>query len=327
MFMTESRNTTTDSSKKVDTTYVYRHLDALIERARQMGPIRVAIAYPCDTTTIEAASQALQAGLIIPILVGPLARIQKVAEAAKIDLNGMEIVDTLDDSRLAADTSAALCRDHKAQALMKGSLHSDELLGAAVSREAGLRGNRRASHCFVIDVPSLERPLMLTDCVVNIAPGLMEKRDITQSAIDMAHALGIAKPNVAILSAVETINPAMQSTLDAAVLCKMADRGQITGGILDGPLAFDNAISSESAHKKGIVSPVAGQPDILIMPNLEAGNMLYKQLVYISHAECAGLVLGMRVPIILTSRSDSVMSRIASCALAVLKSRQLIDTK
>jgi len=325
--MTDSRNTTAISPTQGDATYVYRHLDALIERAQQVGPIRVAIAYPCDVSSIEAATRAQQAGLIVPILVGPTARIQQVAEAAKIDLRDIEIVDTIDDPRVAADTSAALCRDQKAQALMKGSLHSDELLGAAVSREAGLRGARRASHFFVIDVPSLERPLMLSDCVVNIAPGLMEKRDIIQTAIDMAHALGVKRPKVAILSAVETINPAMQSTLDAAVLCKMADRGQITGGILDGPLAFDNAISSESARNKGIVSPVAGQPDILIMPNLEAGNIVYKELVYISHAECAGLVLGMRVPIILTSRSDSVMSRIASCALAVLKSHQTLNSK
>ena len=321
--MTDSRNTTAASPKKNDATYVYRHLDALVERARQVGPIRVAIAYPCHTTSIEAASLAQQAGLIVPILVGPTGLIQLAAQAAKIDLKSMEIVDTVDDPRVAADISAAMCRDQKAQALMKGSLHSDELLGAAVSRDAGLRGSRRASHFFVIDVPDLERPLMLSDCVVNIAPGLMEKRDIIQTAIDMAHALGIDKPKVAILSAVETVNPAMQSTLDAAVLCKMADRGQITGGILDGPLAFDNAISSESARKKGIVSPVAGQADIMIMPNLEAGNMVYKQLVYISHAECAGLVLGMRVPIILTSRSDSVTSRIASCALAVLKNQHL----
>jgi len=319
--MADSQPTPTASPEQGEAPYVYRHLDALIERARQVGPIRVAIAYPCDVASIEAATQARQAGLIVPILVGPTARIQQVAESAKIALHGIEIVDTVDDPRTAADISAALCRDQKAEALMKGSLHSDELLGAAVSREAGLRGSRRASHFFVIDVPTLDRPLMLSDCVVNITPGLMEKRDIIQTAIDMAHALGIAIPKVAILSAVETINPAMQSTLDAAVLCKMADRGQITGGILDGPLAFDNAISSESARNKGIVSAVAGQPDILIMPNLEAGNMVYKELVYIAHAECAGLVLGMRVPIILTSRSDSVMSRIASCALAVLKNR------
>lgn len=319
--MADSQSTSTASPEQGEVSYVYRHLDALIERARQVGPIRVAIAYPCDVASIEAASRAHQAGLIVPILVGPTAHIQQAAESAKIVLHGMEIVDTVDNPRVAADTSAALCRDQKAEALMKGSLHSDELLGAAVSREAGLRGSRRASHFFVIDVPTLDRPLMLSDCVVNITPGLMEKRDIVQSAIDMAHALGIAIPKVAILSAVETVNPAMQSTLDAAVLCKMADRGQITGGILDGPLAFDNAISSESARNKGIVSAVAGQPDILIMPNLEAGNMVYKELIYIAHAECAGLVLGMRVPIILTSRSDSVMSRIASCALAVLKSR------
>jgi phosphate acetyltransferase len=201
---------------------------------------------------------------------------------------------------------------------MKGSLHTDDLLGAAVSRDAGLRGGSRASHAFVMDVPGVDRPLLLADCVVNIEPGLMEKRDIVQNAIHLAHAIGIARPCVAILSAVENINPAIASTLDAAALCKMADRGQITGAILDGPLAYDNAVSAESARNKSIVSKVAGRPDILLLPNLEAGNMVYKQLVYMAGAECAGLVLGMRVPIILTSRSDSITARITSCALAVL---------
>ena len=201
---------------------------------------------------------------------------------------------------------------------MKGSLHSDELLGAAVSKDAALRGTRRASHVFVIDVPGVDRPLLFTDCVVNIAPDLMAKRDIVQNAVELAHALGIAAPKVAILSAVETVNPAIPGTLDAAALSKMADRGQISGAVVDGPLAFDNAISAESARNKGIVSPVAGRPDVLLAPNLEAGNMIYKQLVYMAGAEVAGMVLGMKVPIILTSRSDSVPSRVASCALAVL---------
>lgn len=326
-----SANSTMSTSSPVTgenkTAHTYRHVDALISRAKQLGPIRVAIAYPCDVASIQAAMMAHQQGLIVPILVGPIALIQQAADAAQYALHGIEIIDTVDEPRLAADVSAALCRDKKAEALMKGCLHSDELLGAAVARDAGLRGSRRASHVFMMDVPTLDRPLILSDCVVNITPDLMEKRDITQTAIDLAHALGIEKPKVAILSAVETVNPAMQSTIDAAALCKMADRGQIKGGILDGPLAFDNAISSESARIKGIVSPVAGQPDILIFPNLEAANMVYKELMYISHAEGAGLVLGMRVPIILTSRADSVITRIASCALAVLKSRQTIATK
>lgn len=297
----------------------YPHLDALIASAKQRGPIRVAVAYPCDAASLQAVTSAQQAGLIEPVLVGPATKIHHTAQAAQVNISGLEIIDTPGHPRTAADISAALCRDKKAHALMKGSLHSDELLGAAVSKEAGLRTSRRASHVFLMDVPGVDRPLLLTDCAVNITPGLIEKRDITQTAIELAHAVGIAQPKVAFLAAVETVNPAMQSTLDAAALCKMADRGQITGAIVDGPLAFDNAISSESARKKGIVSEVAGHPDILVFPNLEAGNMVYKELVYIAHAECAGLVLGMSVPIILTSRADSVMTRIASCALAVLK--------
>ena len=204
---------------------------------------------------------------------------------------------------------------------MKGSLHSDDLLAAAVARDAGLRTDRRASHVFVMDVPAYNRPLLMTDCVVNIFPTLLDKRDIAQNAVNLAHSIGIAQSRVAILSAVETVNPAIPGTVDAAALCKMADRGQITGGIFDGPLAYDNAISLTSATNKGIVSEVAGNPDVLLVPSLEAGNMIYKQLVYMANAECAGLVLGMRVPIVLTSRSDSIASRIASCALAVLASK------
>ena len=248
----------------------------------------------------------------------PTARIQAAANEGGLDLSGLEMVDTADNPRAAAAHAASLCREGSAAALMKGSLHTDELLGAAVSRDAGLRGGSRASHAFVLDVPGVDRPLVLTDCVVNIEPGLMEKRDIVQNAINFAHAIGIKLPRVAILSAVENINPAIASTLDAAALCKMADRGQITGAILDGPLAFDNAVSAASAKNKGIVSEVAGRPDIWLLPNLESGNMVYKQLVYMAGAECAGLVLGMKVPIILTSRSDSITARITSCALAVL---------
>ncbi|EZP51467.1 bifunctional enoyl-CoA hydratase/phosphate acetyltransferase [Delftia sp. RIT313] len=294
------------------------HLQHLLDQAKAQGPIPVAVAYPCDAGSLQAAMQAAQAGLITPLLVGPEARIRAAAQAAGLDLAGASIHSTADDPRAAAAQAAALCGSGQARALMKGSLHSDELLGAAVAREAGLRGSRRASHVFVMDLPGFERPLLMTDCVVNIFPTLMDKRDIAQNAIDLARAIGIARPRVAVLSAVETVNPAIPGTIDAAALCKMADRGQISGAILDGPLAYDNAISLRSAHHKGIVSDVAGQPDVLLVPSLEAGNMIYKQLVYMADAECAGLVLGMRVPIVLTSRSDSVASRIASCALSVL---------
>ncbi len=296
------------------------HLHALVETARARGPIPIAMAYPCDRSSLDSASEAARAGLVLPLLVGPRARIEAVAAEADVDLRGFALHDTADDPGAAAARAAALCRDGQAAALMKGSLHSDELLAAAVAREAGLRTTRRASHVFVLDVPGVARPLMITDCVVNIAPTLTDKRDIAQNAIALAQALGIATPHVAILSAVETVNPAIPGTIDAAALCKMADRGQIRGGVFDGPLAFDNAISAQSARNKGIVSPVAGRPDVLLVPSLEAGNMVYKQLVYMAGAECAGLVLGMRVPIVLTSRSDSVASRIASCALAVLMS-------
>ncbi len=298
----------------------YPHLHVLVDAARACGPIRVAVAYPCDPSSLKAAVEAGRAGLVIPVLVGPRARIEAIAVGAGIDLAGLAVHDTVDDPRVAAAKAAALCGEGQAAALMKGSLHSDELLAAAMAREAGLRTGRRASHVFVMDVPGFDRPLMLTDCVVNIAPTLVDKRDIAQNAIDLAQAMGIAMPRVAILSAVETVNPAIPGTLDAAALCKMADRGQIRGGLFDGPLAFDNAISAQSARNKGIVSAVAGRPDVLLVPGLEAGNMAYKLLVYMAGAECAGLVLGMRVPIVLTSRSDSVASRIASCALAVLMS-------
>lgn len=303
-------------------TPAHPHLKSLVDAAKASGPLRVAIAFPCDAASLGAAIEAARVGLITPLLVGPRARMQAAASQGGLDLTGLEIVDTTDDPRVAAARAASLCRDGAAAALMKGSLHTDELLGAAVSREAGLRGGSRASHAFVLDVPGIARPLVLTDCVVNIEPGLMEKRDIAQNAIHFAHAIGIENPHLAILSAVENINPAITSTLDAAALCKMADRGQITGAVLDGPLAYDNAISSVSAINKGIVSAVAGRPDILLLPNLEAGNMIYKQLVYMAGAECAGLVLGMKVPVILTSRSDSITARITSCALAVLVARR-----
>lgn len=294
------------------------HLDRLLEQARAKGPIPVAVAYPCDAGSLQAALQAADAGLIKPLLVGPRERIEAAATQAALDVGNAEIHATADDPRAAATLAATLCREGMAKALMKGSLHSDELLGAAVAKEAGLRGNRRASHVFVMDLPGMERPLLMTDCVVNIFPDLMAKRDIAQNAIELAKAIGISTPRVAVLSAVETVNPAIPGTIDAAALAKMADRGQITGGIVDGPLAYDNAISLRSAQNKGITSEVAGHPDVLLVPSLEAGNMIYKQLVYMADAECAGLVLGMRVPIVLTSRSDSVPARIASCAMAVL---------
>jgi phosphate acetyltransferase len=299
-------------------TPAYPHLNALVDAAKARGPLRVAIAYPCDAASLSAAIEAARMGLIVAILVGPRVRMEEAAQQGGLDLSGCEVVATNDDPKAAAAQAAALCRAGTAAALMKGSLHTDELLAAAVSRDAGLRGSSRASHAFVLDVPGVDRPLVLTDCVVNIEPGLMEKRDIAQNAIHFAQAIGIEKPRMAILSAVENINPAIASTLDAAALCKMADRGQITGAVLDGPLAYDNAVSTASATNKGIVSDVAGRPDILLLPNLEAGNMIYKQLVYMAGAECAGLVLGMKVPIILTSRSDSITARITSCALAVL---------
>lgn len=294
------------------------HLKALVVAAAARGALRVAIAYPCDVASLGAAIEAAALGLITPVLVGPRSRMEAAAQQGGLDLSGCEIVDSADNPHAAATRAVALCREGTVAALMKGSLHSDELLGAAVSREGGLRGSTRASHAFVLDVPGVDRPLVLTDCVVNIEPGLMDKRDIAQNAIHFAHAIGITQPRVAILSAVETINPAIASTLDAAALCKMAERGQITGAVLDGPLAYDNAVSAASARNKGIVSEVAGRPDILLLPNLEAGNMVYKQLVYMAGAECAGVVLGMKVPVILTSRSDSVTARITSCALAVL---------
>ncbi|WP_042428370.1 bifunctional enoyl-CoA hydratase/phosphate acetyltransferase [Comamonas granuli] len=302
------------------------HLNNLLARARALGPLPVAVAYPCDATSVQSACEAAQAGLIAPVFVGPRARILAAAQQAGVDAAELRIHDTPDAPRAAAAQAAALCRDGQAAALMKGSLHTDELLGAAVAKEAALRGERRASHVFVLDVPGFNRPLLITDCVVNIVPTLMDKRDIAQNAIELAQAIGIGRPRVAVLSAVETVNPAIPGTIDAAALCKMADRGQIQGGVFDGPLAYDNAISVESARNKGIVSSVAGEPDILLVPNLEAGNMVYKQLVYMANAECAGLVLGMKVPVILTSRSDSVASRIASCALAVLRSHAQAGT-
>jgi phosphotransacetylase len=291
----------------------YEHL---LERCRGLEPIPTAVAHPCEETALAGAIEAAAHGLIAPILVGPAAKIAEIAGRTQVDLSGVDVVDVA-HSHDAAARAVQLVREGKAELLMKGSLHSDELLSAVVSRE-GLRTERRISHVFVMDVPTYHKVLVVTDAAINIAPSLSDKMDICQNAIDFAIALGVETPKVAILAAVETVNPSMPATIDAAALCKMAERGQIRGGLLDGPLAFDNAISAEAATIKGIRSAVAGDPDILLVPNLEAGNMLAKQLSFLANADSAGIVLGARVPVILTSRADSVRSRIASCAVAVL---------
>jgi phosphate acetyltransferase len=280
-------------------------------------PTPTAVAHPCDETSLRGAIEAADLGLLTPILVGPRAKIQAVAKQSGVDISRYELVDS-PHSQAAADAAVRLVREGKAEMLMKGSLHTDELMGAVVARDTGLRTARRISHCFVMDVPTLEQAIIITDAAVNIFPTLEDKVHITQNAIDLAHALGKPQPKVAILSAMETVNPKVQSTIEAAALCKMADRGQITGAILDGPLALDNAINLNAAKIKKIESPVAGRADILIVPDLEAGNMLAKSLSFLADADAAGIVLGARVPIILTSRADSVMTRLASCAVAAL---------
>lgn len=289
----------------------------LMEVCKGREPITTAVAHPCDDASLAGAVDTAQMGLIKPILVGPAHRIQAIAEQLGLDLSLYRIVDA-EHSHAAAAKAVALVRAGEAEALMKGSLHSDELLAEVINPHTGLRTERRISHCFIMDVPTYPKPLIVTDGAVNIAPDLKAKRDICQNAIDLAQALGIVQPKVAILAAVETVNPEMPSTIDAACLCKMADRGQISGGLLDGPLAFDNAISLEAARAKKIKSEVAGQADILLVPDLEAGNILAKQLTFLTRADAAGIVLGARVPIILTSRADSVRARLASCAVALL---------
>jgi phosphate acetyltransferase len=291
--------------------------ELLLERCRSLEPVPAAVAHPCEATALAGAMEAGALGLITPILVGPAEKIRAVASASGIALGPVRIVD-VPHSHAAAKTAVELVRRGEAEVLMKGSLHSDELLGAVVAKDSGLRTGRRVSHVFIMDVPTYHKVIIVTDAAINIAPTLEEKADICQNAIDLALSVGVALPKVAILAAVETINSKMQATLDAAALCKMAERGQITGGILDGPLAFDNAISAQAARIKGIQSAVAGDPDILLVPDLEAGNMLAKQLSFLANADSAGLVVGAKVPIILTSRSDSVRSRIASCAVALL---------
>ena len=291
--------------------------EQMLVRCKDLNPVPTAVAHPCEETALAGAMEAAEKGLIVPILVGPAAKIREVAAAHKIALGSTRIVDT-PHSHASAAKSVELVRTGEAELIMKGSLHSDELLGAVVARETGLRTGRRISHVFIMDVPTYHKVLLVTDAAINISPTLEDKLDIVQNAIDLAVALGVQTPKVAILAAVETVTSKMPSTIDAAALCKMADRGQITGGLLDGPLAFDNAISKEAARIKGIKSVVAGDPNILLVPDLEAGNILAKQLTFLANADSAGLVLGARVPIILTSRADSVRSRIASCGVAML---------
>jgi len=291
--------------------------EKLLERCLKLEPVPTAVVHPCEVTALSGAVEAAQKSLITPILVGPKDEIARTAKSAGLRLDNLEIVD-VSDSHASARRAVELVREGRAEVLMKGSLHTDELMSAIVSREVGLRTGRRISHAFVMDVPTYHKVLIVTDGAINIAPTLEDKVDICQNAIDLAISLGCEKPKVAILAAVETVNSKMSATLDAAALCKMSERGQIKGGVLDGPLAFDNAISVDAANTKGIQSAVAGDPDILLAPDLEAGNILAKQLSFLANADSAGMVLGARVPVILTSRADSVRSRIASCAVAML---------
>jgi phosphotransacetylase len=293
-----------------------------VAAAREHGPVATAVIHPCDRLSLSGALEARDAGLIRPVLVGPAWRIRAQAEAAGLSLDGLEIVDAA-HSHAAAAAAVALACEGGVEALMKGALHTDEVLGAVVERAGGLRTERRVTHVFALDVPHYAKPLFITDAAINIEPGLEVKRDIIQNAIDLAHALGIAQPKVAVLSAVETVTSAIRSTVDAAALSKMAERGQISGGLVDGPLAFDNAVSPEAARMKGIVSAVAGEADILVAPDMVSGNMIAKQLVYLAGAQSAGLALGARVPVILTSRSDDAAARVASAALAVLYAAHL----
>ena len=292
-------------------------LQALIARAKGLPAIDMAVVHPCDVESLKGALMSAEAGLIDPILIGPEAKIRAIASESGLDLKQHRIVD-VKHSHEAAAMAVTLVRNGDAEALMKGSLHTDELMAEVVARTSGLRTARRISHVFLMDVPTYPRPILITDAAVNIAPTLEEKVQIIQNAIDLAHIIGIPEPKVAILSAVETINPKIQSTLDAAALCKMADRGQITGGLLDGPLAFDNAVSLSAAKTKGINSPVAGRAEVLVVPDLESGNMLAKQLEYLANALTAGIILGAKVPIVLTSRADTADTRIASCVIATL---------
>jgi phosphate acetyltransferase len=291
--------------------------ERLLAAARATAAIPTAVVHPCDPIALDSAIEAAKADLIDPILVGPAAKIRAAAASAGLDIGALPLIDAA-HSHEAAAAAVNLVREGRVQALMKGSLHTDELMGAVVARETGIRTARRISHCFVMDIPGHPLPLIITDAAVNIAPTLEDKIDIVQNAIDLAHALRFEEVRVAILSAMETVNPKVASTIEAAALCKMADRGQITGALLDGPLALDNAISPEAAQIKGIRSAVAGQANVLVVPDLEAGNMLAKSLSFLAGADAAGIVLGAKVPIILTSRADSLLTRLASCAVACL---------
>lgn len=293
------------------------NFEQLRARCASLAPIPTAVAHPCEESALSGAIEAAQAGLIEPILVGPVAKILATAQRAGVDITGYRIEDA-PHSHAAAELAVRLVREGAAEMLMKGSLHTDELMREVASSATGLRTERRLSHVFLMDVPMYHKPLFITDAAINIAPNLNDKADICRNAIGLVQALGVAVPKVAILSAVETINVKLQSTLDAAALYMMAKRGQIEGGLLDGPLAFDNAINAQAAITKGIVSEVAGDPDILLVPDLEAGNMLAKQLIFLAGAQAAGIVLGARVPIVLTSRADPVSARIASCSVGVL---------
>nr|WP_299245418.1 bifunctional enoyl-CoA hydratase/phosphate acetyltransferase [uncultured Halomonas sp.] len=316
---------------KVSLPQVYLHgpgarYKTLIDATQDLEPVRTAIVHPCDGVSLSGALEAANQGLIVPVLVGPRAKIEAAAVEAECDLGGIEIVDT-PHSHAAAEMAVSLVRQTKVEALMKGKLHTDELMAAVVSSAQGIRTERRLSHIYALDVPHYHKPLFITDAAINIYPTLDDKRDIVQNAIDLAHALGIDTPKVALLSAVETVTPKINSTIEAAALCKMADRGQIRGGLIDGPLAFDNAVSPEAVKTKGLSSPVAGDADILVAPDLEAGNMIAKQLIYLAGADAAGVVLGARVPIMLTSRADNTLSRLASAALVQLYVRRSSDAR
>lgn len=299
----------------------HEHYRTLLARAGRGAPVAAAIVHPCDVASIAGVARAAAKGLIVPVLVGPEEKIRRAAQDAKVDIASFRLI-PVPHSHAAAAEAIKLAASGDVKLLMKGALHTDELMSAVLDGSSGLKTDRRLSHVYVMDVPGYPRPLLVTDAAINIEPTLEEKADIIRNAIDLAHVIGIETPRVALLAAVETINPKMRSTIDAAALCKMADRGQITGGLLDGPLAFDNAISEIAAKEKGIVSNVAGRADILLVPNLEAGNMIAKELTFIGGADAAGVVLGARIPIILTSRADSIETRLASTALAVLLTRR-----
>lgn len=306
-----------DSTLDADTAKPGSKYDRLIAAARSDTPALTVVAHPCDATSLRGALEARDEGLIVPILVGPRPRILEVAEPEGLDLDGIEIVDA-PHSHASAAEAVKLIREGRGELLMKGSLHTDELMREVAASATGLRTERRISHVFIMDVPGHAETLFITDAAINIFPDVDAKRDIVQNAVDLWTGIGLGVPRVAILSAVETVTTKIPSTMEAAALCKMADRGQITGALVDGPLAFDNAISPEAASIKGIKSPVAGRAQILVVPDLEAGNMLAKNLTFLSHADAAGIVLGARVPIILTSRADTVRTRLASCAVAAL---------